>query len=102
MTPLLAQRLADGLGCILPTRRMVDQIYAAATCRLAPAPIPPSPEMTTVPVFALHDSMVTGQRAAHPAPAGEPAHEDRHPAALSKAAKETCHAARTPAPQAPP
>ena len=70
MTPLLAQRLADYLGCMLPTRLMVDQIYAAATCKLAPAPIPPSPEMTTVPVFALHDSIVGAQRSAHLAPLG--------------------------------
>ncbi len=62
MTPLLAQRLADTLRCILPTRKMVNDIYAAAQLKLAPAPIPPSPAMTTVPVFAQHDSMVWEQR----------------------------------------
>ena len=70
MTPLLAQRLADHLHCVLPTRKMVDQIYAAAPCKLAPSPIPPSPEMTTVAVFAQHDSIVGVQRASHPAPLG--------------------------------
>ena len=29
MTPMIAQRIADRLGCTLPTRKMVDDIYAA-------------------------------------------------------------------------
>jgi hypothetical protein len=62
MTPLLAQRLADALQCTLPTRKMVNDIYAAAPLKLAPAPIPPSAAMITVPVFAQHDSMVWAQR----------------------------------------
>jgi hypothetical protein len=62
MTPLLAQRLADALQCTLPTRKMVNDVYAAALLKLAPAPIPPSAEMITVPVFAQHDSMVWAQR----------------------------------------
>jgi len=70
MTPILAQQLADSLVCILPTRKMVNAIYEAASVKLAPAPIPPSAEMITVPVFARHDSMVWAQRspllASHP------------------------------------
>jgi hypothetical protein len=62
MTPLLAQRLADTLLCALPTRKMVDDIYAAAPLKLSPAPIPPSAEMITVPVFVRHDSLVRAQR----------------------------------------
>ncbi len=62
MTPILAQRLADALQCTLPTRKMVNDIYAAAALKLAPVPIPPSTEMTTVPVFAQHDSLVWAQR----------------------------------------
>jgi hypothetical protein len=62
MTPLLAQRIADSLKCILPTRKMVIDIYSAATLKLAPAPIPPSAEMITVPVFVRHDSLVWSQR----------------------------------------
>lgn len=65
MTPLLAQRIADALHCTLPTRKMVNEIYAAAELKLAPAPIPPSAAMTTVPVFAQHDSMVRTQRTPH-------------------------------------
>ena len=62
MTPLLAQRLANLLNCSLPTRKMVNDIWAQAPCKLSPAPIPPSPAMTTVPVFDQHNSMVRTQR----------------------------------------
>jgi hypothetical protein len=65
MTPLLAQRIADALHCTLPTRKMVDDVYAASSLKLAPAPIPPSAAMITVPVFARHDSMVWAQRSPH-------------------------------------
>lgn len=51
VSPALAQDLADHLGCVLPTRLIVDDIYAAATLKLAPEPIPPSTAMTSVPVF---------------------------------------------------
>ncbi len=64
MTPLLAQRLADHLGCTLPTRKMVNQIWTNAPVKLKPEPIPPSAAMTTVPVFAWHDYLVRTQR--HP------------------------------------
>jgi len=64
MTPMLAQRVADLLDCSLPTRKMVNDTWAAAAVKLAPSPIPPSPEMTTVPVFRQHDLTVREQRAA--------------------------------------
>ena len=63
MTPLLAQRIADAVGCTLPTRKMVDAIYAAAAVKVAPIPIPPSPEMITVPVFKQHNDTLRSQRA---------------------------------------
>ena len=62
LTPYTAQIIADRLGCSLPTRKMVDDIYASATVKLTPAPIPPSPAMTTVPVFLRHNEMVHAQR----------------------------------------
>ncbi|HEX2622101.1 MAG TPA: immunoglobulin domain-containing protein, partial [Phototrophicaceae bacterium] len=62
MTPLLAQRLCNALGCTLPTRKMVNQIWTNAPVKLNPQPIPPSAEMITVPVFAEHNFMVRTQR----------------------------------------
>lgn len=58
MTPLLAQRICNTLNCTLPTKKMVDQIYTSAPCKLRPQPIPPSAEMITVPVFAQHNDSV--------------------------------------------
>ena len=64
MTPLLAQRIADSLGCTLPTAKLVDLIYAHAAIRLRPQPIPPGPAMTTVPIFIQHNDSVLAQRKA--------------------------------------
>jgi hypothetical protein len=66
LTPYTAQIIADRLDCCLPTRKMVDDIYASAMVKLTPAPIPPSREMTTVPVFLRHNEMVHAQRSEHP------------------------------------
>lgn len=70
LSPAVAEQLADALDCVLPTPRMVDAIHRAAPLKLAPAPIPPSPAMTTVAVFAQHNATVRAQRsaalAAHP------------------------------------
>lgn len=70
MTPLLAQRIANYTGTSMPTRKMVNQIWQQAPCKLAPQTITPSPQMTTVPVFADHNSMVwtsrSNQLATHP------------------------------------
>jgi hypothetical protein len=48
LTPMTAQIIADSLDCFLPTRKMVDDIYRAATVKLEP-----------VPMYALRDSAVT-------------------------------------------
>jgi hypothetical protein len=64
MTPGTAQRIADALGASLPTPRLVDAIWSAARLKLAPAPIDPSPAMTTVPVFVAHQRTISQQRRA--------------------------------------
>jgi len=64
ISPGMAQRLADRLNCILPTRKMVNAIYAAAGVKLPPSPIPPSAAMITVPVFAQHNEIIRAQRMA--------------------------------------
>jgi hypothetical protein len=70
LSPITAQKVADLLHCNLPTRKMVDDIYRAATVKLPPSPIPPGPAMATVPVFIQHNATVWQQRkaqlAAHP------------------------------------
>ena len=64
LSPQAAERIADRLGCMLPTRRMVDDIYAAAAIKLEPQPMTPGPEMTTVSAFLAHDGLVRTQRLA--------------------------------------
>lgn len=70
LTPITAQKIAYALHCVLPTCRMVDQIYSDAEVKLVPSPIPPSPAMATVPVFIRHNATVREQRkqelTAHP------------------------------------
>lgn len=61
MTPTCAQYLADSLNCTLPAKKMVDMIYSAAEDKLYPQPIPPSTQMTTIPVFMQHTDSVTLQ-----------------------------------------
>lgn len=62
ISPNMAQRIADLTGCSLPTRKMVNDIYAAALVKLGPSPIPPSSAMITVPVFSNHNAIVRTQR----------------------------------------
>lgn len=62
MTPMLAQKVADLMGAILPTRKMVDHLWESADLKLDPQPIPPSEAMVSVEIFAQHDSMVSRKR----------------------------------------
>ena len=63
MTPMLAQKVVEHLGGLLPTRKMVDLIWEASDIKLTPQPIPPSPAMVSVDVFRTHNSMVETSRA---------------------------------------
>ena len=48
LTPITAQKIADSLGCFLPTRKIVDDIYKAAKVKLEP-----------VPMYIYRDSAIT-------------------------------------------
>lgn len=58
LTPAAAQRVADALDCTLPTPRIVDLIYRAATAKLEPRPLAPGPAMTRVAAFVEHDDAI--------------------------------------------
>ncbi len=62
MSPIVATKIADSIGCTLPTRKMVNDIYAQANLKLSPLTIPASGTMTTVQAFAQHNNMVYAQR----------------------------------------
>lgn len=65
LTPLMAQRVADLLKCNLPTRKMMLEIARTATVRLIPYPIPPGPQMTTIPVFWDENTAIRAERAVY-------------------------------------
>lgn len=62
MSPMLATRIGNLTGTTLPTRKMVNDIWQTATVHLTPQPLTPGPQMTTVPYFAHHDSLVDSLR----------------------------------------
>lgn len=56
-----AMEIAQARGLELPTKEMVESIYAAADVKLIAQPIPWKRENTTLPVFRKHDEMIEGQ-----------------------------------------
>lgn len=67
MTPTLGQQLADRLECVLPTRRMVDAIWAQAPVQLAPFPYSPTVyNILSSDLFYQHHLQIEAQRAGQP------------------------------------
>jgi hypothetical protein len=62
MSPQTACRIAEAFGCSLPTRKIVDAIYAQATVKLKPRPLTDSRE--AVATFVQHHEIIEGQRKA--------------------------------------
>ena len=60
ITPMAAQQIGDKVGCFLPTRKMVDDIYKAATVRLEPVPMYAFRDST--PTMWHHHLIIEGQR----------------------------------------
>jgi hypothetical protein len=60
ITPRAAQKIADSFQCFLPTRKMSDDIYKAATVKLEPVPMYAFRDST--PTMWHHHLIVEGQR----------------------------------------
>lgn len=60
ITPMAAQKIADNFDCFLPTRKMVDDIYKAATIKLEPMPMYAFRDST--PTMWQHHLIIEGQR----------------------------------------
>ncbi len=56
-----AQQIAQALGFVLPTRKMVNQIYHKAELKLHPRPMKPGPQMTSTRYFIRHNAMIDAQ-----------------------------------------
>lgn len=60
----------DRYGFVLPTRKLVDEIYGQAQIHLAPQPLPASNAMRSTNYYWQHNEMVRGQRSNWTLPAG--------------------------------
>ncbi|HWP40678.1 MAG TPA: hypothetical protein VNL70_07105, partial [Tepidisphaeraceae bacterium] len=61
LTPSSAQRIADAMDCSLPTRKMVDDIFACAALKLEPHPM--TDRRQAVETFVEHNAIIERQRA---------------------------------------
>jgi hypothetical protein len=62
ITPQLAQRLADRLDCVLPTRKLVDTIWTQAITKVEPQPFHPRDhDILSLRVFAEHHRVIEAQ-----------------------------------------
>lgn len=58
MSPITAQAIADAYGLFLPTVKIVDAIYRAASVKLDPRPFKPGPQMVSVGEMVRHNTVV--------------------------------------------
>jgi len=65
-----AIEIATQFHCVLPTKKMVDAIFAQADLRLAPEPLPPGPQMRSTEYFLQHNRRIEAQRVAFGRPLG--------------------------------
>lgn len=56
LTPYTAQLIADITGCILPTSKMVDEIYNAASTKLPPSPL--TEDRESLATFLQHHDLI--------------------------------------------
>jgi hypothetical protein len=68
MAPGTAVAIAREFGFTLPTRKLVDDIYAHSTLRLAPQPMPPGQHMDSNAYYRLHDRHIKSQLAGSSGP----------------------------------
>ena len=67
IAPQLAQCIADRFDCVLPTRAMVDAIWAQADVKLSPFPFSPKTyDILAVDLFHEHHVHIEAQRAGRP------------------------------------
>jgi hypothetical protein len=60
MTPTAAEKVAGAFGCVLPTRKMVDDIFAHAEVRFDPIPL--AQDRESLQTFIFHNVLIQAQR----------------------------------------
>lgn len=66
LTYYSATAIADRLGCVLPTARMVDAIYEQSAHHLTPRPLPAGPLMRSNAYLSEHQRRIDEQRGGLP------------------------------------
>jgi len=62
MNPLTAQKIADQTGTVLPTSKIVDEIYNQAEVKLTPQPMPPiGTKMMSSQYYQQHQQLIDNQ-----------------------------------------
>lgn len=58
----IARKIVDSFDCVIPTKKMCDQIWRAADLKLSPQPMPPTPAMITTKYLIEHNQLIEKQR----------------------------------------
>lgn len=70
MMPITAQKIADHYNAVLANRKLSNIIHRHSEVKMTPHPMTPDATMTTVPVFARHDSIIEAERRCFGKPSG--------------------------------
>lgn len=62
MSPLSAQKIADKYNMVLPTAKIVDEIYKHSSLKYTPSPLPPGRKMVSSDVYKQHNHLIEKQR----------------------------------------
>lgn len=65
-----ARTIAERFGCVLPTRKMVDSIYAQSPFHFVPQPMPAGPQMRSTQYYRVHNGMIDEQSSTRGIPSG--------------------------------
>lgn len=65
-----ARTIAERFGCVLPTRKMVDAIYAQSPFHFKPQPMPAGPQMRSTRYYRVHNGMIDEQSSTRGIPSG--------------------------------
>jgi hypothetical protein len=65
-----ARAVADQFQCVLPTKKIVDAIYAQSPYHFIPQPMPAGPQMRSTEYYEAHNAMIDKQSQARGIPLG--------------------------------
>jgi hypothetical protein len=66
MNPMTAQKVATSLGFVLPTTKVVDEVFRQADIKVRPSPMTPGKWMSSVNYFSRHNDVIESQLRQYP------------------------------------